>query len=384
MPTVSDHYPVEIEPITILQNRWYNSLATHLNLDRSLFQISYPLAPIIHSTRELWAIQNVVPPLSLTFNSSAYPTRVFSDEYAAVVSQLQFPLSKFRENIGEDTYQRWMTYLDKITPPPPDHQLPILFRRWSLLSAPSAMSVGVSDLSQMVLISRALDSFRPYRGPNAKMIDFREDRDQIVSTLNNSTGAVFIFDSSVTDDNVKDTWTKGNNNGLLGLWNGNDSKSSLSRQFALGHNRVSVTFKSYAVCISVPGSWYNSSLLNTAYVNQTNPPWPVNPNPNWDDIFGQDGTMRRLIISLVMADEMRATVTSDCSFCKTDQEMIQRNASYGLWPFYIPSNNETVTNMVTFDNGKEMKIDTVVQAGNPIVIGNNILSIAQYLGHAMP
>jgi hypothetical protein len=100
MPTVSDRYPVEIEPITILQNRWYNSLSTHLNLDRSLFQISYPLAPIIHSTQELWA---------------------------------------------------------------------------------------------------------------------------------NSTGAVFMFDSSMTDDNVTDTWTAGNNNGLFGLWNGNDSKSSLSR-----------------------------------------------------------------------------------------------------------------------------------------------------------
>ncbi len=246
------------------------------------------------------------------------------------------------------------------------------------------MNVGISHLSQMVLINRAFKSLQAYQGSNAKTIDFSGDYAQIISTLDNSTGASFVFDSNLTDDNVENTWTGGNNNGLIGLDRGSCSNSRLSRRFALSHIRVNVEFKSYAVCTSVPGSWYNSSLLNIAYNNQNASLWPINPNPTWEDVFGDNGSMPRLMISLVVADGMNATISSDASYSDTDQRTIQGNASKGLWPFYIPTNNSTVSNVVTFDNVNGMKIETVTQPGNLLMIGNNVLPIAQYLGHAIP
>jgi hypothetical protein len=108
----------------------------------------------------------------------------------------------------------------------------------------------------------------------------------------------------------------------------------------------------------------------------------LNANPTWAEVFGQDGSMQRLIASMVVVDGINATITSDVSYSKTDQQTIQRNASKGLWPFYAPTNNGTVTNEVNFDNTKGMKIKTVTQPGNPLVMGNNVLAIAQYLGHA--
>ncbi len=130
MPSQSKGYGAELEPITILQNRWYNSLVTHLRLDRSLFQIRYPLDPIIRSNQDLWAMQNIIPPLSLTFNSSIHQNELFFDEYTAIVSQIQYPENKFREDIGEEVYQQWLSYLNNITPPPSDNKLPALFRQW--------------------------------------------------------------------------------------------------------------------------------------------------------------------------------------------------------------------------------------------------------------
>lgn len=371
-----------IEPVTILQNRWYNSIIAHLHLNRSLFQIHQSSDPMIHSDKDLWAIQNNIPPLSLTFNSSIYKNELFFDEYTAIVSQLQYPEILFKKDIGEEVYEKWLNYLKNITPPPPDSKLPIIFRNWSMISAPSVMSVGTTDLSRMVLINRILTSLQSYQGLNTKMIDFSGDYAQILNTLDNSTGVTFIFDSNFADSSIEDTWAAGNNSGLSGLWSRTCSTSRLSRRFALSHIKVNVQIKSYAVYTSVPGPWYNSSLLNIAYSNRNSSPWPINPNPTWEDVFGQSGSMQRLIVSLVVADGMNVSVTSDACFCKTDQQIIHCNASSGLWPFYIPSKNNMVTNVVIFDDVKGMKIETVAQPGNPLVIGNNILAIAQYLGQA--
>jgi hypothetical protein len=380
MPTT--HSLSSLEPITILQNRWYNCLVTKLQLDPNMiFQIRQP-SLLFHSDQGLWAYQDVIPPASLTFNTSIYKSYLFSDEYAAVISELEFPTNKFRQDIGEDNYQKWLTYLETINPPPPERQLPALFRKWSLLNAPSVMSVGVSDLSKRVLISAAQKGLLPYQGPNAKPIDFSETYAQLVQILDNSAGGSFSFDSNAISNDVGNTWTGGNNIGLDGLWAGNCSTSRLSRRFALSSVTVSIQFQSYTVWTSTPGAWYSSSLLNTAYSSEATPPWPINANPTWDEVFSQDGSMQHFIASLVVVDGMKATINSDVSYSKTDQQTIHRNASKGLWPFYAPTKNGSVTNLVTFDNTKGMKIETVTQTANPIVIGNNVLGVAQYLGHA--
>lgn len=376
MPSIS------LEPMTVLQNCWYNGLVAELHLDPNMFQIRQPLLPMSHSDQDLWAHQDVIPPMSLTFNTSIYNSYLFSDEYISVISELQYPVDNFRQDIGEDVYQKWLAYLKQINPSPPKSQLPGLFRQWSILNAPSVMSAGVSALSKMALISAAQQGLLPYQGPNAKPIDFTGTYDQLLQILGNSSGRSFSFESNSTSKDVGHTWSGGNNVGLDGLWAGSCSTSRLSRRFALSKVTVSVEFKSYTVWTSTPGSWYNSSLLNTAYSSQKTPPWPLKANPTWEEVFGHDGSMQRLIASMVVVDEINATVTSDVSYCKTDQQTIHRNASKGLWPFYAPTNSGTVTNEVNFDNTLGMKIETVTQPGNPLVIGNNVLAIAQYLGHA--
>lgn len=375
------HLLSSLEPMTVLQNRWYNGLVTRLQLAPKMFQIRQPsLLP--RSNQDLWASQDIIPPASLTFNTSIYKSYLFSDEYAAVISELEFPTDKFRQVIGEDNYQRWLTHLNKINPPPPINQHPALFRQWSMLNAPLVMSVGVSALTQMILISNAQQRLQPYQGPNAKPIDFKETYAQLAEILSNSPGGSFAFDSNTISNDVGNTWTGGNNVGLDGLWAGHCSTSRLSRRFALSSVAVNVQFQSYTVWASTPGSWYDSFLLHTAYSNKATPPWAINANPTWDEVFGKDGSIQHLIASLVVVDGMKATITSDVSYSKTDQQTIHRNASKGLWPFYAPTNNGSVTNMITFDNIKGMKIETVTQPGNPIVIGNNILGVARYLGNA--
>lgn len=259
MPSYSRNSSVELDPMTILQNRWYNTLTRDLHLDQGLFQIHQSFDSIIRSNKNLWMIQNIIPPLSLTFNSSICLPELFSDEYATTVSQLQYPENKFREDIGEEIYQKWLIHLRNIVSPPTDNKLPILFRQWPMVSAPSVMSVGVFDLSQMVLINGSLKSIQAYFGLNPKVIDFNSDYAKLIKTLNNSSGKDFIFDSNLSAENIVNAWANSNQNELFGLWAGCCSKSRINRKFSLSHVKVNVTIKSYTVYTSIPGSWYNSS-----------------------------------------------------------------------------------------------------------------------------
>ena len=224
-------------------------------------------------------------------------------------------------------------------------------------------------------------ALQPYQGRDAKPVDFIGTYAELLQVLGNSSGNSLSFDSSKTSDDVGKTWTGGKDVDLHGLWAGSSPNDRLSRRFAESKVIVSARFKAYAVWTSTPGSWYNSGLFNTAYSNQTTPPWPQDADPTWEDVFGPGGSMLRFIASLVVVDGVSSTVTSDAIYNELDQQTIRNNASRGLWPFYTPTKSDTVTNAVTFDDASGMKIKTITQPGNPLVIGANVIGVAQYLGH---
>jgi hypothetical protein len=371
------------EPFETLQNRWYNSLTMNLPLNRRLFQIRNPANPMIHSTEEFWDLLDVVPPLSLTFHSPAQPATRFSDEYISLVSQFQDVESTLTEHIGQDNYEKWLTYLRHIHPPPPESKLPALFRRWSMLSAPSIMSAGVAKLSQSLILDRMLHRVDAYRGPQAKRIDFSLELVQAKEVVEHSMGFQFVFESESTSEKVEDTWTEGTNESPVSLWGGVTADPVLGRQFALRPVHLKISAKSYAVCTAVPGPWYSSALFSAAYTNQGTRPWPQNRSLTWEERFGPKGSMRRAIISLVLADGVNAKITSGAHFREADRLSIKNNAPNGLWPLYIPDNKSEVSNKVTFDGDGSMNIETVTQAGTLVVLGNNVMEIGQYLGHAV-
>jgi hypothetical protein len=67
-------------------------------------------------------------------------------------------------------------------------------------------------------------------------------------------------------------------------------------------------------------------------------------------------------------------------FNQSDQAAILQNAPNGLWPFFIPS-SDVASNQVRFDAQTGMAITTMTQPNHPLVIGENVLGIRQYLGH---
>jgi len=371
-----------VAPMTLLQNRWYNCLTRALQLDRTMFQIVQPAGPIGAGDGALWELLDVIPPESLTCNRSAPGALRLFDEYAPMVSQIQFSQPEFEQVIGAQNYHAWSAYLAAQRPTPADNQLPSLFRNWAARNAPGMASAGVAFLSNRVIVNSARQALAPYQGPTGKPVDFAGTYDDLLKTLRASSGRSVFFESSATSANVLDAWTGGIDVGVDGLWVGSGSASRLSRKFAAGNVTVRAKFDFYAPSwTATPGPWYNSWLFNDAFSNQTSPPWLADANPSWNDLFGPDGSMLRLLASLVVADGANISVTSDATFGATDQQTVLESVSRGVWPFYAPAIGGAVSCGVTFPQIGGMEVEVITQPGHPLVVGANVLGVARYLGH---
>ena len=167
---------------------------------------------------------------------------------------------------------------------------------------------------------------------------------------------------------------------FFGLWGGSNSTSAISNKFAASNVTVTASFRAYAEWPSVPGSWYDSSTLNMANTNSSSPPWPSAGDPGWNDFFGAQGSLLRVIASLMVVDGMDVVLTSDANFSDIDKQEITDNAMRGIWPWFTPTSGSTSITF-SFDEANALVAHTITQLGTPIVIGANVLDIGRYLGH---
>ena len=367
--------------MTRLQNRWYNALVRSLHLNPAMFQISLPVLPVMASDRALWAYQDVIPPVSLTFNRSTGESPVFSKQYLALARQINSPASSLEHEIGTGVYKEWQSYLAQQPVAPSPTEIPALFQRWAMLFAPSVALVGASNLARTVLANVAHQTPTASGAPNDGPQSFIGSYADLTNALSCSDRVSIHFHSEHASEDVQNTWTGGRNNGIQGLCAAMLPDSELSRKFALSTVVVDASFDKYAVWASIPGPWYNSSLLQAAYANRGMPPWTANSDPVYDDLFGPRGTMRYFIASLLIAEGMDVTITSTARFSDEDRKHIENSLPGGVWPFYFPDSDVAATK-VYFDGPSETTFRIAVQPRQPFVMGNNVLGIDQYLGHA--
>ena len=369
-------YDTPTEAMTAVTDGWYNKLAASLNLSVRHFQLLQPpTVPV--SDKSLWDCFNVVPPVTLKYNRWFYQQPTFFSQYAAVVNGLSFPESAFVKDIGADTYVEWQAYLKTISPPPPANTLPTVWFQWAMVNAPSVANIGRSDLSVQLLISGAQAALEPYEGPSAKPADFSPSLSDLKNTLRASSGASFSFDSTDDDPDVSNSWVPGDDPNYFGIWTGSSAAFHVSRKFALSKITVSVQFDHFATVPVTPGEWYNSSLLHQAWASQSTPPWI--DSADWQGYFGENGSFTCAIGSLLAADGITLTLTSDADFTTAEQAIIKGLATMGNWPVYCPVSSAVLSNSITTGPGS-MTIRFRSAPGNPLILGFNVFDIRSYLG----
>lgn len=364
----------DCDSFTVITNAWYNQLCKSLNLSADHFQLVQPLA-IPANDETLWACMNQVPPNTLKYNFWHYDQPAFFREYAAIVKQLQFPDSSFEKDIGKTVYAKWNDYLQGLPQPPPENTLPAIWLQWATLNAPSAANIGRTDLACQVLIKGAQAALAPYLQPDAQSPDFLLSFSDLVTALQASPSTSFTFDSGTCNPDVSNSWVPGNDPVFFGLYIGSKCERQLSKKFLESVIAVTVQFEHFAVIPVTPGAWYNSGLLHLAFASPSAPPWKG--NTNWNDFFGANGTLNYALGSVVAVDGISLTLTSDADFTSEEQAII--TSQLGYWPMYGQQEKGIITTDVSFDPGT-MTIYYNVAPGNPVIIGNNVFAIGQYLG----
>lgn len=374
-----------------LQNGWYNGFSQGLGQSPDSFQIIQPAPPIASGSAAnsiFWAYYNNIPPFSLTQQFAASGGNQFYNDYRGLLSAL-VPSREInvKEDIGAANYAKWQAYVLRLPTLPSMNQIPTMFRNWAMFYAPSVANIGSSDYAAILLdpIATAQNELALIYTDALGLpinFDWQLSYTDMVNQLNSSPQRAFTFNSNSMNSNVSNSWTGGSDSGFFGLWGGSSSTSSISEQFAASNVTVSATFDNVLVFANTPGAWYYSSAMGLAYANQTGNPWSPGSSINWNNTFGTNGNMQRFGANVIVASGMSVTITSDASYSTLDQQTITSSGSAGFWPFYCGSSGSSSTNTATFNENGNLQITTSSIQGVPIVLGVNVLSAGEFVGHS--
>jgi hypothetical protein len=145
---------------------------------------------------------------------------------------------------------------------------------------------------------------------------------------------------------------------------------------------LSVSFAHVTSFTPVPGHWYDSAAFGLAYATQSGKIWNPSSAINWQNTFGPAGNMQRIPSSLVVVSGMDVKAFSSAVFSASDQTTVNHNSGGGLWPFYTTGSSSSFTTSHSFNSGGQLTINSTSKVGVPIVVGINVLTAAQYTGHA--
>jgi hypothetical protein len=372
-----------------LQNQWYNAIVTALDLDPNSFQLVEASQPLSNTSQGIWSIFNNIPPLSLTqvFTSSGFNS--LYDNYKAVINTiLPQGSDQFRIIMG-DNLASWNDYKKSLKPgdiKSADGLLE-LFKTWGILNLdPDVAAKAITIFGQMqnspVLQAVETANNPEYVDPNngPKFTKTIQDlRDALLHGQRRSVD----FDSTTASSDIEHTWARGNVEGVYDFFFGSAGATydQLSTKASNSRVQINATFESVVSFTANPQGWFNSSVLNLAYSTPDNTVWPAGQHPTWNNTFGENGNLKRVVSELLVIDGIEATITSEASFSTEEKKEIEANTSIGFWPFFFFGGSGGHTSDVKFNDAGNMTVRISSAKGNPSIFGVNVLPIERMLGH---
>ncbi|HYI13561.1 MAG TPA: hypothetical protein VEK57_31255 [Thermoanaerobaculia bacterium] len=376
---------------TDLQNGFYNKFSQALGLpEGSPFQLLQPSPPLVEGPTQdtaLWNYFNNIPPYSLTQNFIVSGGNQFYSDYSGLMSALAGAQVNFEGDIGPKATEAWNAFVLTLPPTTTVGQFPLIFRNWALTHGFSSVAVkGASDLAAMLLdpISNAQLALMLYLPNGVQQVDFDANYQALLALLRVAPSRSFTINDVSSGSDVSKTWTGGSNSGFFGLWGGSSSEETESQQYASSKVDVAISFQHVLTFGANPGAWYNSSAAGLAFsVTDGGPPWVESSPIKWSNTFGApNGNLQRFAASLIIVSGMKVTVTASTTFSTAQQTKIQNNSSGGLWPFYSGGSSSSSTTGSSFNDAGNMTTEISTLPDVPIVLGVNVISAAEFLGHS--
>lgn len=367
-----------------LQNRWYNTLVTGLDLDKNSFQLMQASESIGSSTENLWQLFNSVPPHSLTQVFTPAEFNNFFDDYKAVVMTIIPQSGKEWRHIMGDDLNDWVAYKKKNADQILNKGIEKAFEDWATVNLPDQRArKAVTAYKQMAhgVVNEAVDAvLNPqYRKDGKKngYPAFSQTIQDLNDAVDHGTQYHVSFDSETASSDVEHTWAKGEVSGLYEFFSGKagGSYDHLSKKASQNKVSVDVTFQKVATFSMAPGGWYHSNALSLAYNTNDNTVWPAGQKPTWEGTFGDHGNLKRNAVAAIVVDGIDATITSHAEYSSEEQTEIKAETSASYWPFVSFSASGGHSSDVSFDDNGTMTVKMNVKRGNPHILGVNVSPI---------
>jgi hypothetical protein len=364
--------------------QYFNALTSSLNLDRYKFQIISPSMPLGETSDSIWQFFNNIPPKSLINKFDLSGGNKFYDNYRGALSSLLVAGGNRIKFILGDDYEDWYNYLIGLNPLPTPQELPDICFRWTSIHVPDKATPSRNEyarqLNNPIGIAQysVLDQNNFINGiPN-----FSRNLDDLRSAITQSSSSTITYDSSNYSSDVTDTRSGGSLSGFYKTFfaSGDTNSSSLTEKILSNGINVDIKFDKVCIFSAAPGSWYLSSALNIAYNTKDNTVWAPGAKPDWEDFFGENGSMCRFLTSLIVVDGITQTITSHSSYSLDEIDNYNSAASGGVWPFFSAGGGRSFSHEVKINNKNELEITVSAPLGNPLIIGANVTDVNSFLG----
>ncbi|KPF46340.1 hypothetical protein IP76_05485 [Rhizobium sp. AAP43] len=383
-----------------LTAQWYNAVVNGLNLDSSKFQLMQANTAFGTTSDSVWAFFDAMPPQSV---SNFYePSRVnsFAQTYGAVINNLVPQVSNDLQKLLADKYVAWETYASdpKNLPNPlpkdkngyPDFvQVRVTqYLTWGLMNGldTNTLNAGRTLLQQTDIISTAITQWVAANGQFAYTASIGDVQNQV----NQGRARSASLDSTTTSSDVSQSWAKVAAEGVWDIFGGEAESSWSQFTSSLTNEKVQInaTFQKVATVLGGPyatsastnpdlvnySPWYNGAALKTAQENNNNIVWKHGA-PTWDQTFGGDGNMQRVVQGLIVVDGVTITMTSSYSVAQEDRENVQHEFAAGFFPFFGVEGEGGWSNDVTFNDDGTFTAVSTSPVGNPQILGVLVESI---------
>jgi hypothetical protein len=371
------------EAMQTLTAQWYNALVTGLGLSDQSFQLYQGPNTMVDTSQLMWNIFNAVPPKAV--NNYYDPTQAnnFTGVYGLILDALVAnPDTSFKNCMG-DYYDVWQAYLKANKPEKLNAKtISSLFNDWAMVNAPEKASC-VAGLTKAYINPVNVANLMYLTADNSYA--WNKTIENLEKALKSGAYKEFTLNSSTESSNTEHTWAGGRASVFFDLFSfgGGGSYDKVTTKATSAGIEISAKFGSVTTFAAGPytqydaqdptlcdySAWYNSAVMALAYTTKGPKVWNPEKPSNWDNIFGDKGTLQRMATALVVGDDITIKMKSKADYSSSEQTQIRAAAKLGFWPFFRASGGGGTDYDVQFKDDGTFECTTIIKQGNPQILG---------------
>ncbi len=346
-------------------------------------------------------VADAIPLVSLDNSFSGNPVNAYHSNYGNIINSL-VPPSYVANALGTQYASSWAGYqadnadeLDFSTPEKLLASQQALMNKWGVVdqvptgTVQKGQTALTQEIDNPVSVAVAL-----WHSNNGNAYGFTPQYPNIAIQFNNPSPLSFDISSIENSADLSKTWAEGAFGIIVDIFElgGEGAYSKESQSFTSSGFKLSFSCRQvstltgpisvgedFTIAGATYGAWMSKQALQKAYTSP-NDATVWQKAADWDKYFGANGTFKRVITEMYLADEIELTMTSSYSFSTSEFTKVEAAAEGGLWPFFVAEGAGGYSSTVTHNEDGSVTTTTTSPIGVPILLGVATDTVANQMG----